>query len=239
MTETIETPEQTTKQGFWLRNRWVLVLGAMVAVGGCLAGISATGQSHAVASQTAQITQLQQDAASRQAKLEQVTAQNAFQALGVSDSRVKKDTAEIQRLLSTAFTWNSGDAYDTARATLKSRFDLTEEDAFLQSIMPPAQFNQDQSGKRYYYLDAIGLNSKLGNNVDIEVLEVSATNYRYAVMADTVVGSNDPAAIDAQGNSLPKPTATRRVLIFVTTDVTGRLTQMIGFPASGTTRLSG
>ncbi|BAS11916.1 hypothetical protein AHiyo8_02190 [Arthrobacter sp. Hiyo8] len=239
MTETIETPEQTQKQGFWTRNRWVLVLGAMVAVGGCLAGISAAGQSQAVAAQTAQITQLRQDAASRQAQIEQATAQNASRALGVSDSRVKKDTAEIQQLLSTAFTWNSGDTYETGRATLNSRFDLTEEDAFLQSFMPPAQFNQDQSGKRYYYLDAIGLNSKLGSNVDIEVVEVSATNYRYAVMADTVVGSNGPATIDAQGKPMPKPTATRRVLILVTTDVTGRLTQMIGFPASGETRQSG
>lgn len=239
MNEAIETQEQARKQGFWARNYWVLVLGAVVAVGGCLAGINAAGQSQAAATQTAQITQLQQDAAGRQAQLAQTTEQNAAQALGVSDSRVKKDTAEIQQLLSTAFTWDSGDSYETARETLKSRFDLTEEDAFLQSFMPAAQFNQDQSGKRYYFLDAIGLNSKLGSNVDVEVVEVSATNYRYGVMADTVVGANGSAAIDAQGNPMPKPTATRRVLIFVTTDATGKLTQMIGFPASGATRQSG
>ncbi|WP_394941125.1 hypothetical protein [Psychromicrobium sp. YIM B11713] len=239
MTETIETQEQAQKQGFWSRNRWVLVLGAIVVVSGCLTGISVAGQSQAVSAQTVQITQLQQDAASRQAQIDQSNEQNASQALGVSDSRIEKDTAEIQQLLSTAFTWNSGDAYETARATLKSRFDLTEKDAFLQSFMPPAQFNQDQSGKRYYYLDAIGLNSKLSSNVDIEVVEVSATNYRYAVMADTVVGSNGPSAIDTQGNPMPKPTATRRVLIFVTTDVEGKLKQMIGLPASGATRQSG
>ncbi|MDP9904778.1 hypothetical protein [Arthrobacter bambusae] len=239
MTETMEWPEPTRKQGFWSGNHWVLALGAMVAVGGCLAGISTAAQSQAVAAQTAHISQLQQDAASRQAQIEQAAARNASQALGVSDSRVQKDTAEIQQLLSTAFTWNSGDTYESARSTLKSRFDLTEEDAFMQSFMPPAQYNQDQAGKRYYYLDAVGLNSVLGSNVDIEVVEVSATNYRYAVMADTVVGSNGPAAIDAQSNPMPKPTATRRVLILVTTDTTGKLTQMTGFPASGATRQSG
>lgn len=238
MSVTIEAPQEAQKQGFWARNRWVLALGAVVAIGGCLSGVTVADQAQTIASQTTQIAKLQQDVSSQEAQLAKATEQNATQALGVSDSRVKKDTAEIRQLLATAFTWDSGDSYETARETLKSRFDLTEDDAFLQSFMPPARFNQDNSGKRYYYLDATGLNSALGSNVDIEVVEVSATTYRYAVMADTEVGVDGPDQLDGQGNPLPKSTATRRVLVLVTTDATGKLTHMIGFPASGAKRQS-
>ena len=227
MSVTIEAPQEAQKQGFWARNRWVLALGAVVAIGGCLSGVTVADQAQTIASQTTQIAKLQQDVSSQEAQLAKATEQNATQALGVSDSRVKKDTAEIRQLLATAFTWDSGDSYETARETLKSRFDL-----------PPARFNQDNSGKRYYYLDATGLNSALGSNVDIEVVEVSATTYRYAVMADTEVGVDGPDQLDGQGNPLPKSTATRRVLVLVTTDATGKLTHMIGFPASGAKRQS-
>jgi hypothetical protein len=226
------------KAGFWARNRWVLLLGGLVAIGVVLAGANAAARSTTLAAQKSQIRSLEASSSHETQRKTDVSEKNGLEGLGVSASRIRTDTATIGQLLTIAFTWDSGEAYETARESLQDRFDLSERSAFLQTFMPPSRFNRDVNGKRYYYIDAVGLNSMLGRNIDAEVVAVTGTRYRYAVMADVVVSADGPAQTDGPGPSLPQSTATRRVLLYVTVDARGAVSELVGVPPSGSTRTS-
>lgn len=229
---------QTKKAGFWARNRWILALGTVVASGVIVAGASAVGQSQALAAQESQIRSLEAASSQRGQQEAETSEKNGLEGLGVSASRVRADTATIGQLLSIAFTWDSGDAYETARESLKDRFGLSEKDAFLETFIPPSRFNEDVNGKRRYYVDAIAMTSALGRDVDVEVVEVAGTRYRYAVMADIEVGADGPAQTGGRGQATSQQTAIRRVLIYVTVDTDGTVSDLVGIPPSGSTRSS-
>jgi hypothetical protein len=226
------------KAGFWARNRWVLLLGVLVTIGVVLAGASAAARSSGLAAQKSQIRALEASSSQEAQRKTDTSEKNGLEGLGISASRIKADTATIGQLLTMAFTWDSGEAYETARESLQDRFDLSERSAFFQTFMPPSRFNRDVNGKRYYYLDAVGLNSMLGRDIDAEVVAVTGTRYRYAVMADVVVSADGPAQADRPGTSLPPSTATRRVLLYVTVDARGTISDLVGVPPSGSTRTS-
>ncbi|MFK4087296.1 hypothetical protein ACI2LF_24525 [Kribbella sp. NPDC020789] len=224
--------------GFWARNRWVLLFAVLVAAAVVAAATSAATRSTALAAQKSQIRSLEARNSHETQRKADISEKNGLDGLGVSASRIKADTATIGQLLTMAFTWDSGQAYETARGSLQDRFDLSDRSAFLQTFMPPSRFNRDVNGKRYYYIDAVGLNSVLGRNIDTEVVAVTGTRYRYVVMADVVVSTDGPAQTDGQGTSLPPSTAIRRVLLYVTVDARGTISDLVGVPPSGPTRTS-
>lgn len=229
---------QNGKAGFWAKNRWVLVLGVLVAIGAVLVSTSGAARSSTLAAQRSQIRSLEAADSHEGQRQADISEKNGLEALGISASRVKADTATIGQLLTMAFTWDSGEAYETARESLQDRFDLSEKSAFFQTFMPPSRFNRDVNGKRYYYIDAVGLNAALDRTIDAEVVTVAGTRYRYAVMADVVVTADGPAQTDGASPSLPQSTATRRVLLYITIDARGTLSELIGVPPSGSTRAS-
>jgi hypothetical protein len=224
--------------GFWARNSWVLLLGILVAAGVVAAGTSAVTRSTALAAQKSQIRSLEDSYSHETQRKADISEKNGLEGLGLSASRIKADSATIDQLLTMAFTWDSGLAYETARESLQDRFDLSDKSAFLQTFMPPSRFNRDANGKRYYYIDAVGLNSALGRNIDTEVVAVTGTRYRYAVMADVVVSADGPAQTDSQGTALPPSTATRRILLYITLDARGTISDLVGVPPSGPARTS-
>lgn len=128
-----------------------------------------------------------------------------------------------------------GQSYEAARESLKSRFGLTENGTFLKSFMPPSRFNEDGQGRRYHYIDTAGLNSALGAESDIEVVDVEAGIYTYAILAD-VEATYD--AVSQNRASKASVTAHRRALLFVTVDAQGKVSNLSGIPASGETRYS-
>ncbi|WP_026820068.1 hypothetical protein [Arthrobacter castelli] len=221
------------------RNLAVLVLVVLLLAAGLLAFSERASQVQALAAQQQKIDQLSSELKHQQQRNAEAAEQNAFKALGITASRLDEDAEVINSLLSMAFTWDSGLEYAQARQSLIERFNLNADGEFLSDFMPPAKFNQDAEGKRYYYIDAAGLNSAVGEDVDIELVKVRATEYRYAVLADIEVSSDAPVKVDAQGEKQPVPTATRRLLLYVTVNGGGEVSDLSGVPASGTTRTSG
>ncbi|MFE6939688.1 hypothetical protein [Streptomyces chartreusis] len=225
-----------TRRGFFRRNLSVLVTAAALTIVTAAAGVTWSSQHAALAEQKAQINDVEEQTAGIQKKnAEQVNA-DVMAALGVSQNRLSTDGERIKSLLSMAFTWDSGQSYEAARASLKSRFDLTENEPFLKSFMPSSRFNEDSQGRRYYYIDTVGLNSALGADPDIEVVDVHAGIYTYVVLTDVEVTSD---AVSQNKASKASVTAHRRALLFVTVDAQGKVSDLSGVPASGETRHSG
>ncbi|MFD2794662.1 hypothetical protein ACFS27_13980 [Promicromonospora vindobonensis] len=228
--------EASTRRGLFRRNLWTSVIAAALVVVSIVAGLTWNAQHVDLARQEARIDEL----AGRLADVEQENDErvevNVLESLGVSRSRMDTDAAVIESLLDVAFTWDSGVAYDEARERLKDRFGLTEDDVFLQEFMPPSRFNEVRDGQRYYYIDAVGLNSAIGDDPDIEVVEVRASDYAYAVLVDIAITSDAVSRNDANSASV---TAHRPMLLFVTVDADGAVSELSGVPASGSTRHSG
>ncbi|MFE4834442.1 hypothetical protein ACFRAU_07150 [Arthrobacter sp. NPDC056691] len=228
-------PEAVTERpGILLRNAWVLVIGAVLATVATVAGLTWAGQRGTISGQEAQISGIESQLAGIRQRNDERIDRDVLEALGVSRSRLDADRARIQSLLTIAFTWDSGLAYAAAREKLKERFGLAEGGPFLRNFMPPSRFNEDADGKRYYYIDTAGLNSTLGRDPDIEVVDVRAGNYSYAVLVDVEVTS------DAVSRTRPGSVkADRRMLLFVIVDAEGRIAVLSGVPPSGTSRHSG
>lgn len=232
MTEQMALP---TRRGFFRRNLSVLVTAGVLTVVATVVGATWNSQHATLAGQEAQTNDVEKHLAGIQKKnAEQVNA-DVMAALGVSQKRLSTDGERIKSLLSMAFTWDSGQSYEVARASLKSRFGLIENETFLKSFMSPSRFSEDSQGRRYYYIDTVGLNSALGADPDIEVVDIKAGVYTYAVLADVEVTSDTMSQNKANKASV---TAHRRALLFVTVDAQGKTSNLSGVPASGETRYS-
>jgi hypothetical protein len=224
----------TDGEGFLRRNAWVLVIVAVLATMVTMAGMTWAGQRGTISGQEAQISGIERQLAGIRQRNDERIDRDVLEALAVSRGRLDTDRARIQSLLKVAFTWDSGLAYAAAREKLKERFGFTEGGPFLRNFMPPSRFNEDTDGKRYYYIDTAGLNSALGGDPDIEVVDVRAGKYSYAVLVDVEV------TFDAVSRTGPgSVTADRRMLLFVTVDAEGRLSALSGVPSSGSSRHSG
>lgn len=226
-----------TQPSLWARTRWIAILAVLMTIGVTTVVASRISQDQTLAAQAAEIADLEAAAAEVAVTQTQQAEENALAGLGVSPARVKKDTQTIGQFLDLAFTWYSGTGYEDAREALKDRFALTEEDPFLQDFMPPSRFNVDEAGKRYYYLDAIGLNAEPAGDLRVEVVEVMADKYRYAVMADIEMNV-DGSQTDTQGREILNPSVDRRVLLYITVDTEGSVSDIVGIPPSGSTRTS-
>lgn len=232
-----ERDETTSaRPGFARRNALVLAVAAILATASVVTGMTWGSQQAVLDAQGQRIGGLEGQLKSAElAKSEQVE-QNVLEALGVSQGRIDKDRPVIDRLVRTAFTWDSGQSYESARADLKERHNLSEDQPFLQQFMPPSRFNEDDLGKRYYYIDTQGMNSSVALDPDIEVVKVNADQYTYAVMVDVSITSD--AVI--RNNANPGSVSTqRRMLLFLAVDAEGTVSNLSGVPASGSTRHSG
>lgn len=213
--------------GFFRRNAWVMALAALVVVAGGVTAVSLRAGDDALIAQETRIAELeaQLDAVDRR-QAEQAD-QDVFTALGITRSRVASDRTILADLLEPSFTWSSGEEYEEAREFLKGHFGLTEDDAYLATFLPPAEFNQHVSGERFYYIDSLGLTSSL-TRTQVEVAEVEGTEYAYVVIADIEMSAPAPAGGTA--------TVQRRLLLNVTIDGDGDLSDLSGTPPSGATR---
>lgn len=234
-----ETQETTmTQQPFWVRNIWVIVLSVLLVLGGVFTGTNWASQESTIRKTSDTIVDLKSDIGKQQQLNREKVDENAFEALGITASRLDDDRSTIDSFMDTAFTWDSGATYDRARQSLQTRFKLSEDDRFLAEFMPPAQYNTDGDGNRYYYLDSVGLNSSYEDLRTFDVVKVTGTEYRYAATADLRMTADANVTEDKEGNQVYPEATTRRVLLYVTVDGQGRLSDLDGIPASGVTRTS-
>lgn len=223
------------RRGFARRNGWLVALAGLVAVLAVVTGVAWIDHGTALDVQRAQIQGLEGELRQAQTKNAERIDGDVLAAIGVSRSRLAHDAPILTDLARTAFTWNSGVSYEQARADIKDRFGLTEQDPFLTGFMPPSRYSTDASGKRYYYIDAEGMNSSVSRDPSIEVVSVAAGDYRYAVVVDVDVTSD---AVENNNSNKGQHAATRRALLFVTVDAEGDVSGVSGVPASGSTRHS-
>ena len=221
--------------GFMRRNALVVGVTVLLVTAVTVTGQTWGSQRSALDQQQQTITGLQGQLASvGTAKSEQVE-QDVMQSLGVSQSRIHDDTQIVDRLVKTAFTWDSGQAYEAARRDLKERYHLSEDEQFLKQFMPPARFNEDAAGKRYYYIDTQGLNSAVNADADLEVVKVTADEYTYAVQIEVAATSD---AVSQNKVAPDRVKSYRTVLVYLTVDEQGKVSGLSAIPAGGSTRHS-
>ena len=221
--------------GFMRRNALVVGVAVLLVTAVTVTGLTWGSQRSALDQQQQTITGLQGQLASvGTAKSEQVE-QDVMQSLGVSQSRIHDDTQIVDRLVKTAFTWDSGQAYEAARRDLKERYHLSEDEQFLKQFMPPARFNEDASGKRYYFIDTQGLNSAVNADADLEVVKVTADEYTYAVQVEVAVTSD---AVSQNKVAPDRVKSYRTVLVYLTINAQGKVSGLSAIPAGGSTRHS-
>jgi hypothetical protein len=219
--------------GFMRRNALVVGVAVLLVTAVTVTGLTWGSQRSALDQQQQTITGLQGQLASvGTAKSEQVE-QDVMQSLGVSQSRIHDDTQIVDRLVKTAFTWDSGQAYEAARRDLKERYHLSEDEQFLKQFMPPARFNEDAAGKRYYYIDTQGLNSAVNADADLEVVKVTADEYTYAVQIEVAATSD---AVSQNKVAPDRVKSYRTVLVYLTVDAQGKVSGLSAIPAGGSTR---
>lgn len=224
------------RPGFMRRNALVLAVAAILVAVVSVAGLTWGSQQGVLGAQGQRIGGLEGQLRNAElAKSEQVE-QNVLESLGVNPGRIDNDAPIIDRLVRKAFSWDSGQSYEKAREDLKERHDLSENEPFLHQFMPPSRFNEDDSGKRYYYIDTQGINSAFAVEPDIEVVKVNADQYTYAVLVEVSITSDAVT----RNNAIPGSVSTQRtMLLFITVDSEGRVSNLSGVPASGSTRHSG
>ncbi|MDO5865101.1 MULTISPECIES: hypothetical protein [Paenarthrobacter] len=221
--------------GFMRRNALVVGVAALLATAVTVTGLTWGSQRNALDGQQQTITGLQGHLASIEAAKSEQVEQDVMQSLGVSQGRIHDDTQVVDRLVKTAFTWDSGQAYEAVRRNLKERYDLSEDGQFLTQFMPPARFNEDASGKRYYYIDTQGLNSSVNADMDLEVVKVTADQYTYAVQVEVAVTSD---AVSQNKVAPDRVKSYRTVLVFLTVDAQGKVSGLSAIPSGGSTRHS-
>lgn len=223
------------RRGFLRRNGWLVALAAVLAVLAAVTATSWAGHGAELEAQRTRIQGLEGELQQAQTKNSERVEEDVLSALGVSRGRLNRDSPILTDLVKTAFTWDSGESYEQARTEVKDRFGLTEEDPFLTSFMPPSRYSTDADGKRYYYIDAQGMNSAVKGDPSIDVVKVAAGDYRYAVVVTIDVTSD---AVERNNANKGQYSASRQALLLVTVDSAGHVSDVSGVPASGSTRHS-
>lgn len=224
MTSTNETAIDTSPR----RIRRILL--AVIAAG-ALAALIATyvsGQSLTVAQHEELLAAQQHVADLETAGREQVTEStqlvteaNLRQIGAMRPERLAADADAIHPFLDIALTWSSDLEYSDARETIQRRFGLSTDSQFLTEFMPPSPNSVDGEGNVYYYIDAKGLNSRLGQ-FSISPVGLDGSLYRYVVIV-----SASSLSPDGKGSSsLP-------IIIDITVDADGTFAEV---QAQSTTR---
>ena len=221
--------------GFVRRNALVVAVAALLVTTATVTGLTWGSQRSALDAQQQTITGLQGQLVSATAARSEQIGQDILESLGVSQSRIHDDKQIVDRLVKTAFTWDSGQAYEAARQDLKERYHLSEDEQFLKQFMPPARFNEDTSGKRYYFIDTQGLNSTVNADTELEVVKVTADKYTYAAQVE-VAGTSD--AVSQNKVAPDRIKSYRTVLVYLTVDAQGKVSGLSAIPAGSSTRHS-
>lgn len=213
--------------GFFRRNGFVL---ASLALAGTMGVVALTTHAGLDAGADARETEQKQVAAQL---LEAGTAASelrdevAAEASGADVARLAEDRVAIGQLLDAALTWSSHAEYVEARESTMRVGGLAEDSSLMQAFLPPAPVNTDADGNEYPYIDAAGLNSRVGS-FHPRLLSVAGTEYSYLVLVNVQSTSTD-------GNA----TATRAATVLVTVDDQGALSDVRGYASTSETKRGG
>lgn len=188
--------QQDQKQG--RSKAWVfpVVAGGLLAATLAVAGVVSGGQQSQLDEQQERITALTASIDQGQTSAQQARDEATASLLGAELARKEVDIKPIKELVETALTWSSQEEYDAARKAIIDRYGFAEDGQFLSVFMPPAPVNYDSQGNAYYYIDASGLNSRMGA-LDARLLSVDGVNYTYLVTAAQQSKSSDGEGVSS------------------------------------------
>lgn len=207
-------------RAFFYRNALLLLLAGAFLASGTAYVVTVTGHHATVSAQQREIADLDVRVQAELAAAKTRQQSVVDSAAGTSARRVAADTESIRQFVRTVATWSSGAEYEAARESVVRRYKLDKDSQFMKVYFQEPVSNRDSSGDTFYAVDAEGLNSHLAS-VEVKVLGVSGTAYRYMVLADIAASSNDG-----------KATATRTSVVFLTLDGEGVMSEVSGYAAA-------
>lgn len=215
-------------------NMLLLLLGLIVAAAGTRATIAQEVRDRDLEVAASQVTHLETQLADQQARNEAAAGEAVRAVLGMSPDRMDRDRLLIAGMVEQAFTWDSAADYLATRESLQRRYGLHEQDSFLSEFLPPPNYRQDTEHRRYYGIDAAGLNAS-PNHPQILPRDVTGTSYEYLVILDVDIAvGTEPVP----GTATRTVWATRQVLLEITCDIDGQITHLTAAPAAAITRTS-
>ncbi len=201
-----------------------LIAGGVLICTLAVAGVTSTAQNSALQSQRDELASLTDQIKLAHATTTELEESVALDPLGARSERVEKDAEEIEAMAAKALTWDSHASYEDARASTMRLYDLSEKSSFIKSFLPEAPVNYDSQGNAYPYIDAAGLNSRIGST-SVKLLEVNGTDYSYMALVDVQAVSSDGLG-----------TAVNVATIFATVDGDGGISELSGFASTSPVR---
>lgn len=212
--------------GFFKRN-FLPVLAAAVLVGALvLLAVVAGGNGRELEAQRGEVFSLERELTRVSNEAVELEAEISEDVLGVDPARVEDDEQVLREMLNTALTWDSHESYEQARQKVMDDYGLGSDDSFVESFLPPAPSTTDSSGTVHSYIDASGLNSKLGS-FETQVLDVKGTTYEYFLLVTVRSASAD-------GQSMAAMTSP----VYANVDADGNIVSLRGYAASTPVRSS-
>lgn len=215
-------------------NVLLLLLGLIVAAAGTCAMIAQGVRDRDLEAVASQVTRLETQLADQEARKQDAAGEAVRAVLGMSPDRLDRDRLLIAGLVERAFTWDSAADYLAARESLQRRYGLHEQDTFLREFLPAPSFRQDAERRRYYGIDAAGLNAS-PDRPQVLPRDVTGTSYEYLVILDVDIATG---AEPAPGAATRTVWATRQLLLEITCDIDGQVTHLTAAPAAAVTRTS-
>lgn len=234
MTSENDISATTSRQGFFLRNIRVLMVAGLTAAVALGTMLSVGNNQRDLAEQTVQINALEERLSNAEARNAEADEANTYEALGITETRLVADQTVIENTLLTAFSWDDARSYEQARELLVTQHGLDPDGDFLTDFMPPAASSQ-RGGQTVYYIDEVGVVFSLGEEMSADVVRVSGTDYAYLVIAEVEVSTNKVTP----GTDGSRPTRTQQMLLRLTVDGEGEISDISGVQADDGTRSAG
>lgn len=212
--------------GFFKRNFLPVLAAAVLAGALVLLAVVAGGNGRELEAQRGEVFSLERELTRVSNEAVELEAEISEDVLGVDPARVEDDEQVLREMLNTALTWDSHESYEQARQKVMDDYGLGSDDSFVESFLPSAPSTTDSSGTVHSYIDASGLNSKLGS-FETQVLDVKGTTYEYFLLVTVRSASAD-------GQSMAAMTSP----VYASVDADGNIVSLRGYAASTPVRSS-
>lgn len=157
--------------------------------------IISQGRSEQLGEQTSKISALENRKSTLEAAATKESSKAVFLASGLDSGRQAQDDLKVQGFFKTAFSWDSKESYDKARAKLKEQYGLDDNNAFFSVFMPQAD-DIDVGGRTINEIDAQGLNMSF-KSMKSNVTKINGDRYTYFTTVTVTSSDKTGATADA------------------------------------------
>lgn len=205
----------------FLRKNLAVIVAVVLCLGLGIAYVAVnSAKNDEVAASAATVTDKEKTLTERSVLASKEIQEVSNEVSGVQQDRIDKDAKDIEEFLGRAFTWDSQASYTQARDSVMRVYGLKADSPFMKEFMPPAPVNVDKQGNEYPYIDAAGLNQRVGA-YRIKVQEVVGTEYHYVVFVDVQARSDDKKGVSSTTS-----------VVYLTTDGTGKISDLSGYAST-------